>query len=168
MIGISTARKNRPISKGLRRRVAFYIRDNAINGVCSQEEETIAYHLGLTVETVHKVIEQLKAEQIIIEQLNENPLLPKSYIYIGEGTTAKKALALGQLSERLNEMMGDKVIDETFKDVILDYDAKVRELLYDIQKQSQELEDYKSFKDSIMKVIDTEDGLVHILARRRP
>ncbi len=128
----------------------------------------MAYHLGLTVETVHKVIEKLKADQVIIEKENKNPLLPSSYIYIGEGTVAKKALTLSELSDQLHQMLDDDSIDENLKETFLEYDGEVREVLHELQKQTQDLNNYNSFKDSIIKVIDTEDGLVHILARRRP
>ncbi|MBM7854830.1 putative ArsR family transcriptional regulator [Desulfohalotomaculum tongense] len=161
-------RRKKSISKGLLKRIGFYIRDNSINGECTQDKETMAYALGLTEDTVRKVIEQLKAEGSVIEKENENPLLPNSYIYVGEGAPSKLVVEVGRMGDKLMRVLEGKELDQALKDIILDYDAKVRNLLYDIQEQTKEVEEYRSFKNSIVKIVDAPDGLVHVVAKRKP
>ncbi|MBO8137602.1 MAG: winged helix-turn-helix domain-containing protein [Desulfotomaculum sp.] len=161
-------RRKKSLSKGLLNRVAFYIRDNSIDGQCTQDKETIAYALGLTEETVDRVIEQLKADGLVEEKKNENPLLPNSFIYIGEGAPNKHMVDVGKAGNMLIEAVEGSELDQSIKDLILDYDAKVREMLYNIQEQAKELQEYKDFKDSIVKIVDAPDGLVHVIAKRKP
>lgn len=160
-------RKERPISKGLIKRVAHYIRDNSINGVCRQDLETIAYRLGMTVELVNKVIKQLMEQGQVVANSSANPLLPDGYVYIGDGEATKLALEVGKISDDMVAQLDNMDIAQ-IKELILDYDLKVRELLYQMQQQTKELEAYHSFKDSIVKTIDAADGLVYILAKKRP
>lgn len=160
-------RKERPISKGLLRRVSYYIRDNSINGVCRQDLETIAYHLGMTVELVTKVIKQLNEQGLIIVTPSDNPLLPDAYVYIGDGAASQLVLEVGKISDDMVAQL-DSMGIEQIKDVVLDYDLKVRELLYQMQQQTKEVEAYHSFKDSIVKTMDAADGLVYILAKKKP
>jgi hypothetical protein len=164
---MAARRKERPITKGLLNRVSIYIRDNSINGICAQDIETIAYHLGMTVELVEKVIGQLKDQGLIVTKENDNPLLPTAYIYVGDGAASKLVLEVGQISDNIIAQL-DQMSTDQIKELILDYDGKVRDLLYEIQQQTQEVEAYRSFKESIVKAIDTADGLVHIIAKKRP
>ncbi|WP_031515983.1 hypothetical protein [Desulfofalx alkaliphila] len=167
-MGSSGVKKSRPVSKGLLKRVSLYIRDNAINGKCIQDEETMAYHLGLTVETVNRVIEQLKENKLVMVEESKKANLPNAYIYLGDGAASRLVLETGQRSEDLIAMLDRADLSEDVKNLILDYDEKVRELLYEMQQQTQELEQHRSFKDSIVKVNETPDGLVQVIARRRP
>lgn len=160
--------KKRPVSKGLLNRVALYIRDNSINGECIQDEETMAYHLGLTVDTVHKVIAQLSDSKLIVVNESIEPGVPNTYIYVGEGAVSKLILEAGKCSKELNKKLDSLGLSEEVKEIILDYDEKVRELMYETQQQNQIVEAYKSFKDSIIKAVDTPEGQVHIIARKRP
>ncbi|MEG6614984.1 hypothetical protein V6C27_00905 [Peptococcaceae bacterium 1198_IL3148] len=164
---MAARRKERPVSKGLLQRVSIYIRDNSINGVCAQDLETIAYHLGMTVELVGKVIDQLKDQGLIIARENDNPLLPTAYIYVGDGAASKLVLEVGQISDSIINQLDQMSLDQV-KEIILDYDSKVRELLYEMQQQTQEVEAYRSFKENIVKTLDAADGLVHIIAKKRP
>ncbi|MTI81752.1 MAG: hypothetical protein FH758_12915 [Firmicutes bacterium] len=164
----SSRKRRKSLSKGLLKRVAFYIRDNSINGECIQDKETMAYALGLTEETVHNCIEKLKSDGQVEENENENPLLPNIYIYVGEGAASKKMIDVGKIGDRLVAELDSNQMAQNIKDLILDYDAKVRDMLYDIQEQTKEVEDYRSFKQSIVKTVDAADGMIHIMAKKKP
>ncbi|MCL0041585.1 hypothetical protein M1N12_00725 [Peptococcaceae bacterium] len=164
--------KNRPISKGLLNRVALYIRDNSVNGEYIQDEETMAYYLGVTVNTVRKVIEQLLKEKKIVAKQPDDPNapIPIIYIYKGEGAMSDLALELGSLHNKLQKLFEniDGKLDDEKRELILNYAEKVQKLLDDYQEMHKKLENYKEFKESIIRVMEAHNGMFQIIARKKP
>ena len=162
------SKKNRSISKGLLRRVAVYIRDNSVNGEYLQDEETMAHYLGLTVETVQKVIKQLLTDGLVIIKEKKDPAMPDIYIYKGEGAASNLVLEIGGISNNLHRLLNDVQASADFKNVFLDYSRKVQELLDSYQEQQKKVEDCKNFKDSIVRILEAPNGLIQVIAKRKP
>jgi len=163
-------RKSKTISKGLLKRVAFYIRDNSVNGEYMQDEETMAYYLGLTADTVRKVVKQLLDEKIIILKQPNDPNMPIIYIYKGEGAMSDLVLEIGSIHNKLHKVFDDinASISTENKDLLLNYAEKVQKLLDDYQEMHKKLEEYNLFKESIIRIMEAHNGMFQIIARKKP
>ena len=161
-------KRSKSFSKVLLKRVAVYIRDHAVNGEYIYEEEVIAHYLGLAVVTVQAVIKQLLLDGLITVNEKQDPARPDIYIYRGEGAASNLVLEIGGIKNNLHRLLKQAPVSAEFKDVILEYSGRMQQLLDEHQEQQKKIEDCKNFKDSVVRVSEAQNGLIQIIAKRKP
>lgn len=157
-------KKSRSISKGLLKRITLYIRDHSVDGRCERTNEEIAQDLGLAPETVLQAVQHLAAEKVIMTPVvGARATDLSTYIYLGEGELPNLLADLLACKARLTAALPAA---GPAREAYTLYDGKVQELINLAQQYSQDVQEYDSFRDSVIKSVESLDGLHHIIARK--
>ncbi|MDO7786536.1 hypothetical protein [Desulforamulus aquiferis] len=154
--------KPRKVSKGLMTRVANYIRDKSVDGICVKSIADIADEMGLLLPSILvDVIEQLEKKGTIQVRNRGQELTDIStFVFIGDNELTKLLSTAAIMSQDLEASLGDNKEFMEFK-------SKVNEMINIMEQQTKEVLEFQAFKSGVVKQIEAQDGVYHIISRTK-
>jgi len=155
-------KKPRKISKGLLTRVANYIRDKSVDGVCVKSLEQIADEMGLLLPSILvDAVEQLAEKGTIkIKERGKELTDLSTFIYIGDDSVTRLMSTTVLLGQELEESLGNNPEFQKYKE-------KVLELVNTLEQHAKEVQEYQSFKSGVVKQYEAQDNVYHIISRTK-
>ncbi|AEF94812.1 hypothetical protein Desca_1971 [Desulfotomaculum nigrificans CO-1-SRB] len=155
-------RKPRKISKGLMSRVAKFIRDKSVDGICVKSIEEIADEMGLLLPSILvDVLEQLDEKGTIkIKHRGEQLSDLSTFVYIGDDEVTKLMSTTVLLGQELEQTLGD---NEEFRK----YKEKVNEMINLLEQYAKEAQEFQAFKDGVVRQIEAQDNVYHIISKTK-
>lgn len=154
--------KPRKVSKGLMARVANYIRDKSVDGICKKSVYEIADEMGLLLPSILvDVLDQLEKKGTIQVRNRGQELTDIStYVYIGNNEVTRLISTTVLMSQDLEQSLGSNKEFMEFKN-------KVTELINIMELQTRDVQEYQAFKSGVVKQIEAQEGVYHIISRTK-
>ncbi|SHK46629.1 hypothetical protein [Desulforamulus aeronauticus] len=154
--------KPRKISKGLLTRVGNFIRDKSVDGICVKSIADIADEMGLLLPTI--VVDALaKLEEkgtIKVKERGQELTDRSAFIYIGDDEVSKLMSNAVLLTHELGASLGDNPEFQQLKQMI-------NEMVNILDQQNKEVIEYHAFKSGVVKQIEAQEGVYHIISKTR-
>ncbi|GAB6157040.1 hypothetical protein JCM39194_02400 [Desulfotomaculum varum] len=154
--------KPRRISKGLLTRVANFIRDKSVDGVCVKSIAEIADEMGLLLPSI--LVEALdKLEQngtIQIKERGRELTDLTTFVYIGDDEISKLMSSTMLLTHELAATMSDHPQFQQLK-------QQINEIINILEQQNKEVQEFQAFKSGVVRQIEAQDGVYHIISKTR-
>ncbi|RYD05284.1 hypothetical protein N752_09935 [Desulforamulus aquiferis] len=143
-------------------RVANYIRDKSIDGICVKSIADIADEMGLLLPSILvDVIEQLEKKGTIQVRNRGQELTDIStFVFIGDNELTKLLSTAAIMSQDLEASLGGN------KD-FMEFKSKVNEMINIMEQQTKEVLEFQAFKSGVVKQIEAQDGVYHIISRTK-
>ncbi|ABO49772.1 hypothetical protein Dred_1238 [Desulforamulus reducens MI-1] len=154
--------KPRRISKGLLTRVANFIRDKSVDGICVKSISEIADEMGLLLPTILvDALNKLEEKGTIQVRTRGQELTDRStFIYIGDDEVSKLMSSTVVLSHELEKTLGDHPQFKELKE-------KINEMVNILEQQNKEVQEFQAFKSGIVRQIEAQEGVYHIISKTR-
>lgn len=154
--------KPRRISKGLLTRVANFIRDKSVDGICVKSVAEIADEMGLLLPTILvDALDKLEQKGTIKVKERGNELTDRStFIYVGDDEVTKLMSSTVLLTHELEETLGNNPQFQQLK-------QKVNEMINTLEQQNKEVQEFQAFKSGVVRQIEAQEGVYHIISRTR-
>jgi hypothetical protein len=155
-------KKTRKISKGLMTRVANYIRDKSVDGLCYKSVSEIADEMGLLLpDILVDALNQLEQKGTIkVKERGQELTDLSTFIYIGDDEVSKLMSNTVLLVHELDQTMGDNTQYQELK-------QRVNELINILEVQNKEVVEFQAFKSGVVRQIEAQDGVYHIISKTR-
>ncbi|MEW6697443.1 MAG: hypothetical protein ACOY35_06570 [Bacillota bacterium] len=154
--------KPRRISKGLLTRVANFIRDKSVDGICVKSVAEIADEMGLLLPAILvDALDKLEQKGTIKVKDRGNELTDRStFIYIGDDEVTKLLSSTVLLTHELEEALGNNPQFQQLK-------QKVNEMVNILEQQNKEVQEFHAFKNGVVRQFEAQEGVYHIISRTR-